>query len=67
MSVVNLESTGETATLTADPDSVATYQVYIRAPSGALSGESMPIVFRLSDPSRGDLVTYDSVFRGPAK
>lgn len=67
MSVVNLESTGETATLTADPDSVATYQVYIRAPSEALSGESMPIVFRLSDPSRGDLVTYDSVFRGPAK
>ena len=65
LDVVNLETTGRTATLTADPDSVATYQVYIRAPAEALTGESLPILFQISDPARGDLVTYDSVFRGP--
>jgi polyferredoxin len=65
MEVVNVEGTGESATLTADADSVATYQVYVRAPAEALPGESMPITFTLTDPSRGERVTYDSVFRGP--
>ncbi len=67
MEVLGVEGTGEVATLTAESDSVATYQVYVRAPAEALDAASLPIAFTLTDPSRGDRVTYDSVFRGPEK
>jgi cytochrome c oxidase accessory protein FixG len=67
LDVVNVESTGARATLTADPDSVETYKLYVRAPAEDLPDESVPITFTLTDPSRGERVTYDSVFRGPEK
>jgi cytochrome c oxidase accessory protein FixG len=67
MDVQGKEVTGETAFLTADRDTVESYQIYLRAPADRLTGESMPVTFTLTDPTGGDRVTYESVFRGPQK
>ena len=53
--------------LSAKPDSVATYRVYVAAPQGALSDDSMPIVFTVREQATGERATYSSVFLGPAR
>ncbi len=53
---------GETV-LDVQPDSVATYRVYVTAPRAALAGESMPVVFRLHDAESA--AEHASVFLGP--
>ncbi|HEX9770231.1 MAG TPA: cytochrome c oxidase accessory protein CcoG [Kiloniellales bacterium] len=57
----------DAARLEAPPDGVATYQVYVRLPPADGAAASQPLVFRLTDPEGGDLVRYESIFRGPGK
>jgi cytochrome c oxidase accessory protein FixG len=59
------ESVG--AVLEALPDSVATYQVYVRLPAGEGAAATQPLVFLLTDRDSEDLVRSESMFRGPGK
>ncbi|MHA7060996.1 cytochrome c oxidase accessory protein CcoG [Azospirillum argentinense] len=54
-----------TRQLTADPDMVATYRIFVTAPRTGLQGASQPLTFRLTS-ADGEVATYDSVFMGPA-
>ncbi len=68
LNVVGLgETDADTVLLSADPDSVATYQVFVRVPRAEVKGASAPATFTLSDPSRGERVVYETVFRGPER
>ncbi|HEV7283816.1 MAG TPA: cytochrome c oxidase accessory protein CcoG [Kaistia sp.] len=49
--------------LTAEADSVATHQVFVRLPRDALTEEAMPITFLIRD-AEGETATHDAVFRG---
>ncbi|MBK1839632.1 cytochrome c oxidase accessory protein CcoG [Azospirillum sp. YIM B02556] len=60
------ESAAHTATLSAEPDSVATYRVYVTAPRAAVTATSLPLTFRLSDTGTSEKNSHDSVFLGPA-
>jgi cytochrome c oxidase accessory protein FixG len=60
----NLGTNG--VSLSAEADSVATYQIYLRAPRPQVTAESLPITFTLIDVERDETVVQDSVFRGPA-
>ncbi|MGQ9365852.1 cytochrome c oxidase accessory protein CcoG [Azospirillum sp. A39] len=67
-----LGAAGEDATDTgvvieADPDSVATYRVYVTVPKGAVTAASTPVTFTLTETTRGDANSHDSVFLGPAE
>jgi len=53
--------------LSAEPDSVATYSLHLRAPRAVVTAESLPLRFVLSDPARGESVTRDNFFRGPGR
>jgi cytochrome c oxidase accessory protein FixG len=55
------------AILVAEPDSVATYRVYVSVPGGALKADSTPITFRLRDKTSGSSAEHGSVFRGPSQ
>jgi len=68
LDVVGLGDTAhDTVLLIAEPDSVATYRIFVRAARRQVIDESMPVTFTLSDPSRGESVMYESVFRGPTR
>ncbi len=58
---------GRSAVLAAEPDSVATFRVYLTLPRAALTGESLPAIFALTDGARGETALRQTVFRGPAK
>jgi cytochrome c oxidase accessory protein FixG len=59
---------GEAAVeLSAKPDSVASYRVYIAAARATLADDSMPIVFTVREQATGERATYNSVFLGPAR
>jgi cytochrome c oxidase accessory protein FixG len=48
------------------PDKVETFRVFVRAPRGALAGESTPLRFVLiEDTPEGEYSIQDNVFRGP--
>ena len=64
MSVAGQESGGDSATLTAEPDAVATYKVYITAPQSAVAAERKDLTLMLED-QKGARVTHETVFRGP--
>ncbi|HYG89879.1 MAG TPA: cytochrome c oxidase accessory protein CcoG [Azospirillum sp.] len=51
--------------LSATPDSVATFRVYVTVPNASLSGASTPLFFQLSDNASREKDTYKSVFLGP--
>ncbi|MCW2235657.1 cytochrome c oxidase accessory protein CcoG [Azospirillum canadense] len=51
--------------LTAAPDMVATYRIFVTAPRSSLQGASQPLTFRLTS-ANGETATYESVFMGPA-
>ncbi len=55
------------AELVAEPDSVATYQVYVRLPADLGAAQSQPLSFLLTDRENGESVSYDSIFRGPGR
>ena len=59
---------GEEATapsLSAKPDTVATYRAFVLLPSGLLSGKLKEISFVLTDQESGVTARHESVFRGP--
>lgn len=60
------EAAAHTATISASPDSVATYRVYVTAPRTAVSATSLPLTFQLSDTGTNEKNSHDSVFMGPA-
>ncbi len=50
--------------LSAPPDTVATYRIFVTAPRSGLQGASQPLTFRLTS-ANGETATYESVFMGP--
>ena len=54
------------AQLTADPDSVATYKVYVERPGEAVERTTRDFQFLLTD-SQGNTVVQETLFRGPEK
>ncbi len=60
------ETAAHTATISAAPDSVATYRVYVTAPRTAVTSTSLPLTFQLSDTGSNEKNSHDSVFMGPA-
>ncbi len=65
MSVVGKGDVGDRVVLSAGPDSVASYKVYVEAPREAVTAESMDVTFTLVDRARNETATRDTVFRGP--
>ncbi len=59
--------TGGDLVLSVEPDRLASYHVFVKAPRAALQGVSTDITFVLTDRESGATATYDSVFRGPGK
>ncbi|WP_448203689.1 cytochrome c oxidase accessory protein CcoG [Azospirillum sp. sgz302134] len=51
--------------LTAAPDMVATYRIFVTAPRSSLQGATQPLTFRLTS-ANGETASYESVFMGPA-
>jgi polyferredoxin len=51
--------------LTADADSVATHQVFVRVPRSAVSEEVVPITFRVAEAGGSETAVHETVFRGP--
>ncbi len=51
--------------LAVKPDRLASFRVFISAPSSALKSRSTPIVFKLNDAAGDGEVSYDAVFLGP--
>jgi cytochrome c oxidase accessory protein FixG len=52
------------ARLTAAPDAVTTYRIFVTAPRSGLKGASMPLNFRLTS-AKGESATRDTVFLAP--
>ncbi|HLI14368.1 MAG TPA: cytochrome c oxidase accessory protein CcoG [Alphaproteobacteria bacterium] len=68
--VVGMEAVGgprRALTLTAKPDAVATYRLYLTAKRGELHGETTPIVFEIEDQETHEMARHDSIFVGPGK
>ncbi|MDX1575919.1 MAG: 4Fe-4S dicluster domain-containing protein, partial [Kiloniellales bacterium] len=66
MQIVGQDEAGVAARgLEALPDSVATYQVYVRLPAEDAAAATQPLVFLLTDRESGAQVRAESIFRGP--
>jgi cytochrome c oxidase accessory protein FixG len=66
MTVVGQNGEAQAAViLTAKPDQVAEYKVYVRVPPGALKGERTDISFLLTDSKTGAVARRESFFHGP--
>ena len=52
--------------ISASPDSVATYRVYVTVPRASVAAASTPLTFQLTDTANGDKDAYKTVFLGPA-
>ena len=60
------EDTGSAVShISASPDSVATYRVYVTAPRASVPEPSTPVTFELTDTHNGDRDSYKSVFLAP--
>jgi cytochrome c oxidase accessory protein FixG len=55
----------EASALSARPDQVSTYRVFVTAPGAGLAA-STPLVFELRDRRTGETARYDSVFLAPS-
>ncbi len=53
--------------LSAKPDSVATYRIFVTATRADVTGESTGLTFALRAESGSDSVRYNSVFFGPGR
>jgi hypothetical protein len=58
---------GSTVTLTAPPDGVGSYHVYLRLPRAAVRGEVADIGLVLTDPDTGATHRHSTLFRGPKR
>ncbi len=66
LTVVGQEGEGAgSAVLEAEPDSVASYRIYLRLPRDAIEEEALYFTFTLTDPDSGEVARNDTVFRGP--
>ena len=68
LTVVGQEGEGEgigSAILEAEPDSVASYRLYLRLPREAVEKELLSFTFTLTDPDSGEVARKETVFRGP--
>jgi cytochrome c oxidase accessory protein FixG len=54
-------------TLTAEPDTVSTFRLYVTVPRSALRGESNSVTFEIEEHASREVARHDSVFIGPAK
>jgi cytochrome c oxidase accessory protein FixG len=61
------ETEGHDLRLTARPDSVASYRIYVSAPRAALAAESTPITFELRAERGRESADYHAVFLGPGR
>ncbi len=70
MSVVGQDTASPTVYLTAAPDAVTTYRIYVRVPRDSLKSGTVPFDFVLSQHpivEGGVTSRHESVFRGPEK
>ena len=51
--------------LTIPPDRLRSFRILVSVPPGALTTESMPIIFTIADTQSDTIATYEAVFRGP--
>ena len=58
---------GAPALLTAKPDAVASYRVFVQRPKSEVTAASVPLSFVLTDTEGGETARHDSVFRGPTR
>jgi len=67
MTVVGQDEQASAVTLTAEPDSVATYKIFVRVPREALLAGSSDFHFILSErvDGGGEVARYDAAFIGP--
>jgi len=66
MSIIGQTDVDDTeAILTAMPDTISTYQVFVSVPAGMLSSSRASIQFVLTDDVTGETVTGEEAFRGP--
>ena len=67
LSVIGQDERLDRIELSAKPDTVATYRIYVRTPPAALKATSTPVTFTLTDKQTSETAGYDSVFIGPDK
>jgi cytochrome c oxidase accessory protein FixG len=70
LSAVGIEGRGTPEAplvLTAAPDTVATYRVYLTAGAGELKRESNPIEFEIEEQATREVARHQSVFIGPPR
>ncbi len=70
MSVIGNPAEGDARhplALTAEPDTVATYRLYLTAPRAALAGESTPLSFAIEEQANHEVVRHASIFIGPER
>ncbi len=66
LTVVGQEGEGAgSAVLEAEPDSVASYRVFLRLPREAVEAELLSFTFTLTDADSGEVARNETVFRGP--
>ncbi|MGQ9367144.1 cytochrome c oxidase accessory protein CcoG [Azospirillum sp. A39] len=65
LAAATLEGQGDALTAHADPDSVATYRVFVRVPRAGAAPGSTDVTFRVEDLATGETGTHPSVFMAP--
>ena len=55
------------AELSARPDTVTAYRIYVTAPPAVGSAGSQPLTMALTDRQDGATVRHETVFRGPER
>lgn len=53
--------------LAVEPDSVATYRIFVQMPRAAVTSESIDVGFMVQAEQDGEIARYRSVFRGPGR
>ena len=56
----------ERANVNVAPDKLGSFRVLVSVPAGALTDESVPIIFTVMDVRGPDTARHNSIFRGPA-
>jgi hypothetical protein len=67
LSVLGQDGYGDTVTLLAPPDGVATYHVFLQLPRAAVTSELSDLTFELEVTDSGRRASFASVFRGPKR
>ena len=65
LAVQGVEGGGPAVPLSAPPDGVATYHVFVQLPRSEVPGEQNELELTLKDLGTGRVTTYGTIFRGP--